>query len=106
MWLVIASIFALVATYSWINTPGKNRNGQLALAFWALTFMIFVDHVIGWLLEGGEGEFLEIGLEPFVLSLCMVIPILAAWEMFVAFDKLGVKFVKPASAKDAKAAEE
>jgi hypothetical protein len=106
MWLVIASIFALVATYSWINTPGKNRNGQLALAFWALTFMIFVDHVIGWLLEGGEGEFLEIGLEPLMLSLCMVIPVLAAWEMFVAFDKLGIKILKSTSAKDAKTVEE
>jgi hypothetical protein len=36
----------------------------------------------------------------------MVIPILAAWEMFVAFDKLGIKILKSASAKDAKTVEE
>ena len=106
MWLLIASIFALVATYSWINNPGKNRNGTLALAFWALTFMIFVDHVIGWALEGAEGDFLEIGIEPFILSLCMIVPILAAWEFFVVVEKLGIKFVKPASSKDAETVEE
>ncbi len=91
MWLVIAAICALAMTFAWIKKPGKNRYGQISLAFWALTFMIFIDHVVGWFLEGAEGEFLEIGAEPFMLSLCMVIPIFAAWEFFVVLDMVKIE---------------
>ena len=61
------------------------------MGLWALTAMIFVDHVLGWFLEGAEGDFLEIGLEPFILSLCMLIPILAVWELFVVIDRLELR---------------
>ena len=90
MWLVIAAICALTATFAWINRPGVNRYSHLALAFWALTAMVFVDHVIGWFLEGAEGEFLEIGIEPFMLSLCMIIPVFAVWEIAVILDKVKI----------------
>lgn len=91
MWLVVSAIAALIATGAWIHRPGKNYYSQLSIGLWALTAMISVDHVIGWFLEGAEGEFLEIGVEPFVLSLCMLIPILAVWELFVVIDKLGFR---------------
>lgn len=91
MWLIVSAIAALAVTGAWINRPGKNYYGQLSIGLWGLTTMIFVDHVIGWFLEGAEGEFLEIGLEPFILSLCMLIPIFAIWELFVVMDKLGLR---------------
>lgn len=91
MWLIIAAICALIATFAWIKNPTKNRYGYLSMAFWALTAMIFVDHVIGWFLEGAEGDFLEISMEAFILSLCMVIPIFAVWELVLVLDTLGVK---------------
>ncbi|MBE6522445.1 MAG: hypothetical protein E7Z62_04885 [Thermoplasmata archaeon] len=90
MWLVIAAICALVATFAWINKPGVNRYGHLALAFWALTAMIFVDHVIGWFLEGAEGDFLEVGVDPFMLSLCMIIPVFMIWEIAVILDRVKI----------------
>ncbi|MGN0098844.1 MAG: hypothetical protein ACI38Y_05935 [Candidatus Methanomethylophilaceae archaeon] len=89
MWLIVSAVAALVATAAWAVVPrGKYRLGGLSLAFWGLTFMIFVDHVIGWFLEGAEGEFLEVSLEAFMLSLCMIIPIFAIWELYVVIDKL------------------
>ena len=88
MWLVVSAIAALIATGAWI---GKNYYGQLSFGLWALTAMISVYHVIGWFLEGAEGDFLEIGVEPLVLSLCMLIPILAVWELFVVIDRLGLR---------------
>lgn len=91
MWLIVSAIAALAATGAWINRPGKNYYGHLAMGLWALTAMIFVDHVIGWFLEGAEGDFLDIGVEPFILSLCMLIPILGIWELFVVLDKLGLR---------------
>lgn len=106
MWLIIASVCALITTFAWINAPKKNRYGQLSMAFWALSFMIFVDHVIGWVLEGSEGDFLEIGTEPFVLSLCMIIPILAVWELFVVLDKMGITSKTSIANNDVVAAEE
>lgn len=53
--------------------------------------MIFVDHVLGWALEGASGEFLDISAEAFVLSLCMVIPIFALWELLLVLDKFGLR---------------
>lgn len=91
MWLVVSAIAALIATGAWIHRPGKNYYGQLSIGLWALTAMILVDHVIGWFLEGAEGDFLEIGAEPLVLSLCMLIPILAVWELFVVIDRLSLR---------------
>lgn len=74
MWLVVSAIAALIVTGAWIHRPGKNYYGQLSIGLWTLTVMISVDHVIGWFLEG---------VEPFVLSLCVLIPILAVWGVMV-----------------------
>jgi predicted Co/Zn/Cd cation transporter (cation efflux family) len=52
--------------------------------------MIFVDHVIGWFLEGAEGDFLEVGVDPFMLSLCMVIPVFMVWEIAVILDRVKI----------------
>ncbi|MGN1044901.1 MAG: hypothetical protein ACI4Q9_02965 [Candidatus Methanomethylophilaceae archaeon] len=66
----------------------------MSLAFWGLTFMIFVDHVIGWFLEGANGDFLEVSVDAFMLSLCMIIPICAIWELCIVIDKLKANVVK------------
>lgn len=46
MWLVVSAIAALISTKAWIDKPGKNYYAQLSMGLWALTAMIFVDHVI------------------------------------------------------------
>lgn len=82
----------MITTYAWLHSPPKaDRLAQLSMVFWGLTFMIFVDHVIGWFLEGAEGDFLEIGTEEFMLSLCMIIPILMIWEGLLLADKFKLR---------------
>jgi hypothetical protein len=92
MWLLISAIAGLVTTQFWLREPaGKYRLGQLAMVFWALTAMIFVDHVIGWWLDGAEGDFMDISLDAFVLSLCMIIPILMIWQILLIMDRYGIR---------------
>lgn len=72
------------------------------MVFWALTLMVFVDHVIGWFSEGAEGPFMDIDLNAFVLSLCMVIPILAIWQAALVIDRLRAEAVTAVSREEAK----
>ena len=90
MWLIFAAISALIATFIWMNDPKRKDFGYLGMAFWGLTVMIFLDHVIGWALEGAEGEFLETSTDAFVLSVCMIVSVLIVWELIVALKKFGI----------------
>jgi hypothetical protein len=81
MWLVIFAISTLVTTGIYLFQTQKHNLGYLSLGLWALTACVFVDHVMGWFAEGAEGPFFEIGAEPLVLSVCMLMPIFAVWEL-------------------------
>lgn len=81
MWLIVTTIAAMLVTAGYLFSSEKYRFGPLALALWGLSVCIFVDHVGGFLAEGGE--FFEIGSEAFVLSIAMLIPIFALWEAYV-----------------------
>ncbi|MGE4577132.1 MAG: hypothetical protein AB7D42_01185 [Candidatus Methanomethylophilaceae archaeon] len=83
MWLVIFAISALVTTGLYLFRTQKYYMGHLSLGLWALTACVFLDHVMGWFADGAEGPFLEIGAEPLVLSICMLIPVFVAWELAV-----------------------
>jgi len=100
VWLIVTAIFALMATLAWMLVPkDEYRLGGLSLAFWGLALLVFVDHTIGWFLDGREGEFMEISAEAFMLSMCMIIPILAIWELIVIVDRFKARSA-PAIADD------
>mgnify|MGYP000891920199 CR=1 FL=1 len=88
MWLVIFAISALIATGIYLFQTQKYYTGQLSLGLWALTACVFADHVMGWFADGAEGPFLEIGAEPLVLSICMLVPVLVVWELAVMVQRM------------------
>jgi hypothetical protein len=51
----------------------------LSLILWGTTMMVLVDHVMGYLMEGGE--FFEMTTEAMILGGSMLIAALAVWEV-------------------------
>lgn len=90
MWLIVTALTAIMVTAAYLFISDKYKVGLLAMALWGLSVCIFVDHVMGYLMEGG-GEFFEINAEAFVLSIAMLIPIFAIWEVYVLVVKLRAK---------------
>ncbi len=81
MWLLMTALAAIIATAIWyIRAPGdKYKLGLLSLILWGATLMWLVDHVMAYLMEGGE--FLEINLEATLLGLSVIILALLVWEI-------------------------
>ncbi len=82
MWLVVTSFAAILATALWYFLENDSKScklGFLSLMLWGASIMIFVDHLIGYLTEGGE--FLEISVEATVLGIVMVMVALIIWEV-------------------------
>jgi len=50
----------------------------LSLILWGATIMVFVDHTLGYLIEGGE--FLELTIDATVLGLGLLTVGLGVWE--------------------------
>ncbi len=88
MWLLVSAAVAIAVTYAWLGHPGQNRLSTLALAFWGLTFCVFVDHTVGWVLEGGAGPYFEVSADAFCLSIAMTVAIFAVWELVLLIDRL------------------
>ena len=84
MWLIIFLVAALTATLVWY-TSDKARNtykvGVLNLILWGTTVLVFVDHVVGYLSEGGE--FFETSLDAFLLSMVLLATAFLVWEAFL-----------------------
>ncbi|MCL2296110.1 MAG: hypothetical protein FWC29_03400 [Methanomassiliicoccaceae archaeon] len=80
------AVAALIVTYSYLENSKRYGLRNLALVLWATTAMIFIDHTLGWLMEGGD--YFDIGIEPFILSIAMIIPIFAVWEAFFLKNKI------------------
>jgi len=81
MWLLMTALAAIIATAIWyIRAPGdKYKLGLLSLILWGATLMWLVDHVMAYVMEGGE--FLEINLEATLLGLSVIILALLVWEI-------------------------
>ncbi len=82
MWFVMITLAAVVATAIWyVNDKARlyYNLGFLSLALWGTAVMIFVDHVMGYLAEGGE--FLEVTLDAMMLSIVLLITALIVWEI-------------------------
>ena len=86
MWFIITSLAAVITTAIWyIKAPeGKYKLGFLSLIFWGATLMWFVDHLMGYLMEGGE--FFEINLDATILGLVVIIVALIIWEIALLRD--------------------
>lgn len=75
---------AMAATLSTAIWYSKAENDVymlkfLSLMLWGATIMVFVDHVMGYLMEGGE--FIEMSAEATVLGFVMLVSALVIWEV-------------------------
>jgi len=86
MWLIVTSLAAVITTAIWyIKAPeDKYKLGFLSLIFWGATLMWFVDHLMGYLMEGGA--FLEVNLGATILGLVVIIVALIIWEIALLRD--------------------
>ena len=80
MWLIIFAFAATIATAIWYTQAENDKYllKYLSLIFWGTTIMVLVDHVVPFMMEGGE--FFEVSTEATVLSGLMLVVGLAVWE--------------------------
>lgn len=81
MWLLILSFSAVIATFLWYSKAEDDKYmlRLLSLILWGATIMVFTDHVLGYLMEGGE--FLEMTADATVLGITLLIVAMIAWEI-------------------------
>jgi hypothetical protein len=81
MWLVILAFSATIATALWYSKAEDDKYMLkfLSLILWGASIMVFVDHVMGYITEGGE--FLEMTTEATVLGIVLLITALIVWEI-------------------------
>lgn len=79
MWLIITALAAIVTTLIWyIKAPDdKYKLGLLSFAFWGATLMWLVDHVMAYVIEGGE--FFELNLDATMLGISVILVALLLW---------------------------
>jgi hypothetical protein len=93
MWLVILTFSATIATALWYSKAEDDKYmlRLLSLILWGASIMVFVDHVMGYITEGGE--FLEMTTEATVLGIAMLITALIVWEIVLLLkDPKGVLY--------------
>lgn len=80
MFFVIVALAAIISTLIWYikDTEGKYKLGFLSLMLWGTTAMMFIDHLIRYIIE--RGELLEVNLGASLLGLVLVIVALIIWE--------------------------
>ena len=79
MFLIITALAAIIATILWyFNAPeDKYKLSTLCFIFWGATLMWLVDHVMAYLIEGGE--FFELTLDATMLGVTVVLSGLIVW---------------------------
>ncbi|MGC8999242.1 MAG: hypothetical protein ACP5JW_07665 [Candidatus Bathyarchaeia archaeon] len=95
MWLVILAFAAAIATPIWYSKAEEDKCmlKLLCLILWGATIMVFVDHVMGFLMEGGE--FFELTLDATILGFAMLIAALVIWEIVLLLkDPKGILYKK------------
>jgi len=80
MWLVILAFAAAIATALWYSKAEDDKYmlKLLSSMLWGAAIMVFVDHAMGYLMEGGE--FFEATAEATILGAVMLIGALVVWE--------------------------
>ena len=95
MWLIILAFSSAIATAIWYSQAENDKYmlKLLSLILWGATIMVFIDHVMGYLIEGGE--FLELTLDATVLGFAMLTAALVVWEIILLLkDPKGVLYKK------------
>ncbi len=94
MWFITTFIAAVVATAALLLVKNKKyKLNLLVLMLWGTFTMVLVDHVLGFLAEGGEFiEFTTDGLisNGTMLGIAMLVPIVIVWAV-AAYTPLGKK---------------
>jgi len=93
MWLIILTFAATITTALWYSMAEDDRYmlRLLSLILWGASVMVFVDHLMGYLMEGGE--FLEMTTEATVLGITLLTAALIAWEIVLLLkDPRGVLY--------------
>jgi len=83
MWLILLAFAATITTAIWYSKAENDvyMLNILAQIFWGATIMAFINHLMGYLMEGGE--FIEITLEATVLGLTLILIGLIVWEVIL-----------------------
>lgn len=84
MWLVVITLAAVVVTAVWyLNDKARTyyKVGLLNLMLWGTAIMVFVDHMMGYLDEGGD--FIETTTEAMLLSVTLILTVLIIWGLIV-----------------------
>jgi hypothetical protein len=84
-WLITITLAAVVSTIIWYVKGPQNmyKLGLLSLFFWGATIMVFIDHLVGSILE--KGNFIEIKMsaEAWSVGIAMVATVLAVWSIIL-----------------------
>lgn len=86
MWLITTILAGVVVTAIWyVSDKARNiyKIGFLNLILWGTAIMVFVDHTIGYINEGGK--FIETSPEAILLSVILLIFALMIWEIVLLF---------------------
>ncbi|MEM3072577.1 MAG: hypothetical protein QW172_03885 [Candidatus Bathyarchaeia archaeon] len=97
MWLIVLAFSAIIATALWYSMAEDDKYmlRLLSLILWGASIMVFVDHVIGYVMDGGE--FLEMTVEATVLGITLLLGALIAWEIVLLLkDPKGVLYKRKA----------
>ncbi|MEM2902828.1 MAG: hypothetical protein QXO32_08915 [Candidatus Bathyarchaeia archaeon] len=97
MWLIVLAFAATITTALWYSTAEDDRYmlRLLSLILWGASIMVFVDHVMGYLMGGGS--FLEVTAEATVLGVILLTAALMAWEIVLLLkDPRGVLYKRKA----------
>lgn len=77
MFFIITALAAIVVTIIWHVNAHKYKLSLLCFIYWGATLMWLADHVIAYLIEGGD--FFEFTLDAALLGVAVVILGLAIW---------------------------
>jgi len=84
MWLIILSLAALLITAIWYVFK-KYMLNFLCLILWGAAIMVFVDHIVGYINEGGD--FIEMTTNATLLGIVLVIAAIIIWEIMLIIKK-------------------
>ena len=81
MWLIVLLFSATISTALWYSKAEDDKYMLkfLSLMLWGASIMVFTDHVVGYLTEGGE--FIEMTAEATVLGFIMLLTAIIIWEI-------------------------
>ncbi len=86
MWLIILSLTAAIVTAIWYVVDNKKYMlNFLCLILWGSSIMVFVDHIMGYLNEGGD--FIEMTANATLLGIVLIIVAIIIWEVMLIIKK-------------------